>query len=79
MHTTHTHTHTHTLHVWWLTQDNLAIATKSTVFIFVLSCTQGYLLVYEITSKISYDLVLSLRQKIALKNKDVSCMSYTAA
>ncbi len=32
---------------------------------------QGFILVYEIPSKASYDLVISLRQKIVLKNKDV--------
>jgi NF-kappa-B inhibitor-interacting Ras-like protein len=35
-----------------------------------LSIADGYILVYEITSKLSYDLVVSLRQKIATKNKD---------
>lgn len=38
---------------------------------------QGIILVYEITSKASYDLIVSLRQKVALKNKDVSLSSYS--
>lgn len=33
----------------------------------------GFILVYEITSKASYDLVVSIRQKIASKNKEVQC------
>ena len=37
----------------------------------VFPTSQGILLVYEITSKASYDLIVSLRQKIALKNKEV--------
>lgn len=31
----------------------------------------GFVLVYEITSKASYDIVVSIRQKIASKNKEV--------
>ncbi|CAI8037071.1 NF-kappa-B inhibitor-interacting Ras-like protein 2 [Geodia barretti] len=37
-----------------------------------LNIADGYLLVYEITSKASYDLVLALRQKIASRNRDAT-------
>ena len=44
-------------------------------------CEQGFVLVYEVTNKDSYDSVTSLRQKIAQRNKDVSdsfyCVSFT--
>ena len=35
-------------------------------------CSQGFVLVYEIPSKASFDLLVALRLKIAAKNKDVS-------
>lgn len=31
----------------------------------------GFILVYEITSKASFDLIVSIKQKIASKNKEV--------
>lgn len=37
--------------------------------------TQGVVLVYEITSKASFDLVTSLRQRVSVKNRDVSWYS----
>lgn len=34
--------------------------------------SQGVMLVYDITSKLTFDLVVSLRQKVAIRNSHVS-------